>query len=706
MTAFLTTRRRQGPRRMPGPVSAGLCVLVVAWSLSTPAGATDEGALPPSLFLGPDAAVERAQMPAVDTAALMLEDAALEASGRAVRPRFAASIRQAIRPESSGTWESMADGSELWRLRISSAGATSLNLGMTRFDLPPGAALWVHDADGAQVYGPYTAADQNAAGGLWTPVIMGDELEVEILAPPNSRQRIGLEIGFVNHGYRAFGEPAGTPDPKQGACNIDVICPEGDPWRRQIRSVARISILGIYWCTAELVNNTAEDDRPYLLTAQHCVETAGEAPSLVAYWNYESPQCGWLAGGSPLDNQSGATFVASWPWQTGSDFTLLELDEVPDPDFNVYYAGWDATGDIPQGVVGIHHPAADEKAISFDDDPLTRDNFYGHGSHQWRVGAWELGTTEGGSSGSCIFDVDSGLCVGTLTTGSASCFNPNGYDIYGRFDVHWTGGGTPTTRLSDWLDPLDSGTLAIEGKEPTGGGGGGGANRLWLIPAAASTPGAEGSDWKSEITVVNPSSQTVTARINYVAQGVSWPGVPLLDGPIAIPRGTTRYLDDPLEELRPTVGMIYVLVDSDDALVSSRTYNQTADQETYGQGIPGVAVTVGQAAGEFILPLIHHASGAFRTNVGIVQSSAGELTVQISAFDADGGFLGSGNFTSSSGFRQINNIFRELGIDYKEVEGGWLRVQLVGPAPNFWTCYASVVDSRTNDPTYVLPVEP
>jgi len=187
---------------------------------------------------------------------------------------------------------------------------------------------------------------------------------------------------------------------------------------------------------------------------------------------------------------------------------------------------------------------------------------------------------------------------------------------------------------------------------------------------------------------------------------VSWPGVPLLDGPIAIPRGTTRYLDDPLEELRPTVGMIYVLVDSDDALVSSRTYNQTADQETYGQGIPGVAVTDGQAAGEFILPLIHHESGAFRTNVGIVQSSAGELTVQISAFDADGGFLGSGNFTSSSGFRQINNIFRELGIDYTDVEGGWLRVRLVGPAPNFWTCYASVVDSRTNDPTYVLPVEP
>jgi hypothetical protein len=40
------------------------------------------------------------------------------------------------------------------------------------------------------------------------------------------------------------------------------------------------------------------------------------------------------------------------------------------------------------------------------------------------------------------------------------------------------------------------------------------------------------------------------------------------------------------------------------------------------------------------------------------------------------------------------------------VEGGWIEVQLVGNAPAYWTCYASVIDSRTNDPTYVLPVEP
>ena len=283
MKAFPTATRRPDVGLRLGPILVWACLFVAAWPMSTAfVGATNVRSLPPSLLLGPGAVVERAQMPPVDTAALILEDAELAASGRAVRPRFAAAIPRSIRPESSGNWVSLADGSELWRLRISSPGAKNLNLGMTRFELPPGAALWVHDADGAQVHGPYTLRDRNEAGGLWTPVIVGDELEVELLAPLGTRKHVHLEIGFVNHGYRAFGEPVGGPDPKQGDCNIDVICPEGDAWRRQIRSVARISIFGRYWCTAELVNNTAEDDRPYLLTAQHCVKNAGEAPSLVA----------------------------------------------------------------------------------------------------------------------------------------------------------------------------------------------------------------------------------------------------------------------------------------------------------------------------------------------------------------------------------------------------------------------------------------
>ena len=63
-----------------------------------------------------------------------------------------------------------------------------------------------------------------------------------------------------------------TSGEKRGSCNINVVCPDGDPWRNQIRSVARITMSGMFVCTGQLINNTAQDDTPYFLTAQHCIE--------------------------------------------------------------------------------------------------------------------------------------------------------------------------------------------------------------------------------------------------------------------------------------------------------------------------------------------------------------------------------------------------------------------------------------------------
>ena len=700
-------RRRRVGRRL-GFLFCATALLTGLSATAAAASPTAGRSLPPSLLLDRGLAdgVQRIEMPEIDVAPLIAEDLAIARSGEPHVPRFAAAMEAAFGPHNSGEWAQLADGSELWRLRIHSPGALNLNLHLARFELPLGAALWIHDPDGAQVHGPYTIHDQNRAGALWTPVVTGDEVDVEIVAPAGTRSQVAVEIASVNHGYRAFGGLEEFPPPKQGDCNIDVICPEGDDWRQQIRSVARISISGVGLCSANLLNNTAEDGTPYLLTAQHCIKTAAQALSVVAYWNYESPICGWRAGGNLSDTQSGAELVASWQITTGSDFSLVVLDDMPDEEFGVYYAGWNATGAIPQGAVGIHHPRADEKSISFDDDPLTRVNHYGYGANQWRIGAWELGTTEGGSSGSCIFEPSSGLCVGTLTTGLASCDRLDGYDIYGAFDAHWTGNATPTTRLSDWLDPLDSGQLTLAGRDSGGGGGGGGGQKLWLIPAAASAPGAEGSIWKSQIVVVNPTTSTLSAQLNYTADGVSWPGVPLLEEPAIIPAGQSLYIDDPLGPRRPTSGMLFVILDGEGGMVSSRTYNVEADGSTFGQGIPGVLVNGASLVSTYILPLVHNSPGIFRTNVGVVQASAGELKVRVSAYAPDGAMLGSGTFTSRNAFRQINNIFRELGINGLEVDGGWLKVDLLDNAPYFWTCYASVIDSRTNDPTYVLPVEP
>jgi hypothetical protein len=665
------------------------------------AGAAERRGLPPGL-LQPVKAVEsvaRVLMPAVDEAAYRVQD---EERARSVPPlpeRFAATHATAITPESDGTWETLADGSSLWRVRIASEGALSLNLGLDRFELPDGATLWLYDGDGAMVQGPYTGADRNADGGLWTAVVLGDEVVVELDVPPGARNRTGLRIASVNHGYRGFGEARAAAGAKQGICNIDVICPEGDPWRDQIRATARITISGAFLCTGQLVNNTAEDGTPYFLTAQHCVENASQASSVVAFWNYESPTCGLLAGGDLTQTQSGATLVSLWPWQSGSDFALILLDEVPDPLFDVYYAGWDATGDTPPGSVAIHHPSGDEKAISFNDDPLIPENAYGAGVYQWRVSQWELGTTEGGSSGSCIYHPTSKLCVGTLTAGTASCSNPSGYDIYGKMDAHWTGDGSSAGRLMDWLDPLGSGALTLGGRNPGGTSG----SQTWLIPAAASAPGVGTSNWKTQIVVTNPDSVAHDARIFFVEKGASWPGSPL-SGPHTIPAGGSLAIDDPLASLNPTSGLLYVIVDGEGMPVTTRTYNLAADGGTFGQGIPGVLLNNAQAAQRLILPMLLSDPSRFRTNLGVVQTSAGSLAVRVKAHSPDGTVLATKGYGTSAAFTQINNLLDDMGIGGAIVDGGWISVELIGGSPSYWTAYASIVDGSTDDPTYILPV--
>src|SRR5687767_4711569 len=52
-------------------------------------------------------------------------------------PRFATSLPVQLAPATAGTWETLDSGLELWRLRITTADAISLNMGFTTYFMPP-----------------------------------------------------------------------------------------------------------------------------------------------------------------------------------------------------------------------------------------------------------------------------------------------------------------------------------------------------------------------------------------------------------------------------------------------------------------------------------------------------------------------------------------------------------------------------------------
>ncbi|MEM9992376.1 MAG: hypothetical protein AAF738_11475, partial [Bacteroidota bacterium] len=221
-----------------------------------------------------------------------------------------------------------------------------------------------------------------------------------------------------------------------------------------------------------LINNVRQDCTPYFVTAQHCNISAGSAPSVVVYWNFEHSTCreissseNGLPGNGPLnDFNSGATLLAS---NGASDMNLLLLDDPVSATANAYFAGWNRSVTMPESTVCVHHPDTEEKRISFDYDPPYVGTWEDEaeavpsGNHIV-VADWDLGSTEGGSSGAPLFDQD-GLVIGQLHGGRASCDNDS-YDSYGWIRASWEGGGTSSTSLKSWLDPDDLGFEVLPGK--------------------------------------------------------------------------------------------------------------------------------------------------------------------------------------------------------------------------------------------------
>ncbi|HVT32340.1 MAG TPA: hypothetical protein VHE32_06825, partial [Rhodanobacteraceae bacterium] len=439
--------------RSPSPVSFARALVALVAALLAANASARHGDPPYSLE---HAAKVAPAVPVVDvgtidaTAQRQEEDAKTRAAAPTKRLATARGFAVTLGSDRDGAWETLADGSRLWRLCVRVAGATDLRVAFANFELPPGATLHVIGANG-DYQGPYAAADSDAAG-FRSPPVAGDAATIELRVPAGADASI--ELIRVEAGFRDLLKATTSTGPgASGACNVNVVCPLGDSYRNEIRAAAYYEFVAdddhdTYLCTGTLLADVPRDRRSYFLTAAHCVASATEAQSMVVYWNYQSTQCNRLsspAGGYFNDDQHAAALRAT---RADADFTLVEISGAPDPAWDVYYAGWDATGAEPSGTIGIHHPSGDVKKITSGPAPGTIDNCIGTGGSSvnthWETGPYLQGTTEGGSSGSGLF-VASGSgsshdkrVIGILSGGYAACSTanpsqPNGEtDCYGK----------------------------------------------------------------------------------------------------------------------------------------------------------------------------------------------------------------------------------------------------------------------------------
>jgi hypothetical protein len=221
------------------------------------------------------------------------------------------------------------------------------------------------------------------------------------------------------------------------------------------------------------------------------------------------------------------------------------------------------------------------------------------------------------------------------------------------------------------------------------------ASRSLVVLGAASTDGANGTHWRTDLWVL-PKGPATTLQVTFLPADGSSATI----GSFPIPSAGGLALEDVVGLLGARGSGALLLEAEEPILATSRTYNLTADG-TFGQLIP--AQTSSSYTGTRRSTVLGvEGSEERRTNVGLFNPSRSTgLEVVLRLVSGQGVMLGSRAFQLEPLRQlQVNDIFGALHVaaqadcrvDFEVVGGeGWEGIH----------AYASVVDNRSGDPTYV-----
>jgi hypothetical protein len=434
--------------------------------------------------------------PAVDTVNVDL-NSLIDAAARD-KNRFAVNVPHGVSSASQGRW-SKANALSTWTYSTRIATAISLSFHASRLELPPSAVLSVRS--GATV-AQYRAKDISRAG-LWSRPLVGDTLALSITVKSEEASQVVLRIDSLQAGYRGLGGAipdhphyrkliAATNDATTD-CTQNYSCNANATNQYPAQATVAVVVGNQYQCTGTLLNNTAGDATPYVLTARHCEngKLGGGAPNaattVTIYWDAVTA-CGStlssIYDGTSV-NQAGATTVVEQ-----QDAWLIKLDAFP-VAVDAYYAGWDATGSVFTGGYSIHHALGNDKQyVSWYGqallDPISAATLgVGYDSTFWGV-VNQLGNVGAGASGGALFDPNNhvvgsatlavlvngdntaGVCPATpLVAPSAASVTA----LYTTLAGVWTSTADPTSTtgsatLQSVLDPASTGAMVLDGLAP------------------------------------------------------------------------------------------------------------------------------------------------------------------------------------------------------------------------------------------------
>jgi len=340
----------------------------------------------------------------------------------------------AISPNTRAQKFDNPDGSEVIVLIIKSSGASGIGVHFRNFALADGEEVYVYGAAGQSVvFGPFTNKGPWDSGEFWSGTVDGDTIVIEFYKRTEENGK-GFEIFEVSHIFTELDWRLRSNEPDVLNCEVDATC-YADAEKNAVGRIL-FNDNGLHVCTGTLLNDLAQDQTPYFLTANHCVNTQAVAQTVEVYWFYQTTSCNSGILRSWFHSPPGANLLAA---QSSNDFSLVRLQN--SPPGGAYFSGWTAVAQSTgTSVFGLHHPGGGlppsiDSYLRRATGIITNTNYNCPASglvNAYRAD-WTSGTTEPGSSGSGLFTSTGHYLVGVISCGPIppTCSGAN--TLYSKF---------------------------------------------------------------------------------------------------------------------------------------------------------------------------------------------------------------------------------------------------------------------------------
>lgn len=298
----------------------------------------------------------------------------------------------------------------------------------------------------------YTAVQGN---DIWLPVTNGNDADLEIFVDESVSPEATFNIDAVN--IIVVDKNVGNALKSLGRAEypeMDIACAADTKVYPMIQKAANATAKlnyiengKSYMCSGTLLTDKSGSKTPWFATANHCIGNQAAADTASFEWFYQATACKGSATDSRYKQTTGGGKLL-WA-DADHEASLLKLNAQP-PN-GVAFMGWDSTPlKVKDQAVGIHHPAGDHTMISIGavtalNNPIKIDGK----TYHLNTVTYEVGGTEGGSSGSGLFTPGSNDLIwrGTLTGGPED-YHISDYSDFNKYYPNikqWLSGEPATT---------------------------------------------------------------------------------------------------------------------------------------------------------------------------------------------------------------------------------------------------------------------